>query len=138
MQSVSLNILANPSQLFSFHSFAITVVPKIPLLSGDYLIVEIPNLYTFTGSIVTVTPTTNLVTVASQSLCIESAYFCSHFSSDPYKIRVQEFSTIFSNLTSVTFTIKNNLYRSPSTFAFVGAGYYFKATSFASNGFMID
>ncbi len=51
---------------------------------------------------------------------------------------MQEFSTVFSNLTSVTFTIKNNLYRSPSTFAFVGAGYYFKATSFASNGFMID
>jgi hypothetical protein len=70
MQSVSLNILANPSQLFSPQSFAITVVPKIPLLSGDYLIVEIPNLYTFTGSIVTVAPTTNLVTVASQSLCI--------------------------------------------------------------------
>ena len=39
MQSVSLNILANPSQLFSPQSFAITVVPKIALLSGDYLIV---------------------------------------------------------------------------------------------------
>lgn len=86
----------------------------------------------------TVTSTTNLVTVAAQSLCIESAYYCSHFSSDPYKIRVQEFSTVFSNLSSVTITIKNNLYRSPATFAFFGAGYYFKATSYASNNLIID
>ena len=70
IQSVSLNILTNPSQLFSFQSFAITVVPKIPLISGDYLIISIPNLYSYWGSIVTVTPTTNLLTVASQSLCI--------------------------------------------------------------------
>jgi len=89
MQSVSLNILTTPSQLFSFQSFATTITPKIPLLSGDYLVIKIPNIYTFTSSLVTVTSTTNLSPIASQSLCIESDYFCSHYSSDFYKIKVQ-------------------------------------------------
>ena len=39
IQSVGLNIVTTPSQLLSFQTFAITVVPKIPLLSGDYLVI---------------------------------------------------------------------------------------------------
>lgn len=70
IQSVSLNILTTPSQLLSYQTFAITVVPTIALQSGDYVIVTIPSLYSFTGTIVTVTNTSNLLAMANQSLCV--------------------------------------------------------------------
>lgn len=70
VQSVSLNILTSPSQLLSYQTFAITVVPTIALQSGDYVIVTIPSLYTFTGTIITVTSSSNLLAIANQSLCI--------------------------------------------------------------------
>ncbi len=70
LQSVSLNIITSPSQLFSYQTFGITVVPKILLLSGDYIVIDIPRLYLFTGSLLTVTNTTNLVSIANQSLCV--------------------------------------------------------------------
>ncbi len=136
MVSVSLNILTSPSQLLSHQSFAITITPKLVLLSGDYLVVEMPRLYSFSGSVLTVLATTNLISIASDSLCVESDYFCSHYASDPYRIKVQEFSTTFSSTAAVTVTIKNNLYYSPSTFSF--SGYYFKAASYGSNNLGID
>lgn len=89
LQSVSLNIITSPSQLFSYQSFAVTVVPKIDLLTGDYVVIDIPRLYYFTGSILTVTSTSNLLAIANQSLCVESSYFCSHYVSDSHRIKVQ-------------------------------------------------
>ena len=108
LQSVSLNIITSPSQLFSYQTFGITVVPKILLLSGDYIVIDIPRLYLFTGSLLTVTNTTNLVSIANQSLCVQSSYFCSHYSGDSYRIKVQQFGSLFSSTSTVTVTIKAN------------------------------
>lgn len=86
---MTLNIITTPSQLLSYQTFAITVVPKIVLLSGDYVVIDIPRLYIFTGTTLTVTSSTNLLAIANQSLCVESDYFCSHYASDNYRIKVQ-------------------------------------------------
>lgn len=98
--------------------------------------IDIPRLYMFIGTILTVTSTTNLLSIANQSLCVESSYFCSHYVSDTHRIKVQELSTLFSSTKTLTVTIKNFNYLSPSTFSYTG--YYFKAATYASNTFGID
>jgi len=74
----------------------------------------------------------DLTTIASSSLCLTSSnLFCSHYQSDSLRILVEELtSNVFSNTTSISITIKNNLYRSPSTFNY--AGYYFNAQSYSN------
>lgn len=62
--------MTSPSQLFSYQSFSITIVPKNNLILGDYLILTVPTLYMFNGTIFSVNSTTNLSSVSSQSFCV--------------------------------------------------------------------
>lgn len=76
--------------------------------------VTIPSQYGFIGSPVTVTNTSNLSTMTG-SLCTETTIFCSNNNTSGYLLRVAErvSGTVFTNITSFSFTISNGSYRSP-------------------------
>lgn len=62
--------MTSPSQLLSYQSFSITIVPKNNLIVGDYIILTIPTIYKFNSTIFSVDSTTNLSSVSSQSFCV--------------------------------------------------------------------
>ncbi len=61
------------------------------LIAADYLIINVPTLYLYVlGATVNINSgTVNLSSVLSQSLCQSASYFCSHYASNPYQIKVE-------------------------------------------------
>lgn len=92
--------------------------------NGEYIIINIPNSFSYIGSI-------------SSSLCVNNIYVCGIYNSNNNIIKVSA-STNYSITNIVySFTITlNNLYVSPVNYNF-GADYFY-VTSYTSNGLQID
>ena len=143
--SMSLSIDENggaaPSQLNQVQQFTVSVTPTNRLQSGDILVVTVPSQYLYVGgSAVVVTDATDLTT-ASNSLCTNSAsLFCSHNdSSSTNLIRVVEKVTgnVFSNISSISFIVNNNTYRSPQDWTTFDST-PFLASTYAPGNYQID
>jgi len=105
---------AYPSQLNQMQRFRLTVTTTNNFLAGDIIVVTIPPQYGFIGTPVTVTNTSDLTTL-SGSLCTESTIFCSNNNTSGYLVRIAEKvgGTVFTNISTFSFTISNGSYRSP-------------------------
>ncbi len=87
---MALTIDTIPSKLNELQSFTLLVETTNTLMNSDYLIVSVPTiyLYVFVSTVNVNSALVNLSTVLSQSLCQSALYFCSHFASNPYQIKV--------------------------------------------------
>lgn len=126
IQNISLTIGTLPSQLNQYErlSLRIRTFNGINMLDGQYLVIQIPTLFTygnFTGTI-----------------CQTTIFNCTRFNNDNYMIRVAA-STTYSTLGLVndfTITLNQLMYVSPTFFQFNTD--YFYVTSYTNNNRMID
>jgi hypothetical protein len=84
----------------------LTITPTNNFQSGDYIIVKVPSQYTFIISPLTIPNT----------FCSNGNLYCSNNLNDAYQIKIQERTVggVFINITSLTFTVNNGTYVSPS------------------------
>ncbi len=136
--SIQLSILTAPSKLNELQSFTLQVTVANLLQTGDYLQLEIPTLYLFVGTLLTLAGGEDLAAIKAQSLCaLSDPYFCSHVAGNPNTLLVQEVaSNTVADTQVVALTIKDGLYRSPITFAFTSST--FTARTFSASGQQMD
>jgi hypothetical protein len=103
-----------PSKLNQPQKFSLTITPTNNFQSGDVIIVKVPSQYTFIISTVNIANGSDLNTL-SGSFCTNSNLFCSNNLNSGYQIKVQEkiAGNVFTNITSITFTVSNGTYVSP-------------------------
>lgn len=82
------------------------------------MVVTIPSQYAFVGTTVTVTNTSNLL-IMTGSLCSDINLFCSNNNTSGNLLRVVERvpGNVFTNVSSISFTVTNGSYRSPQLWA---------------------
>lgn len=99
-------------------SFTLSFQPSNLLITGDYVVVNIPSSdWTFQTTAVVVS---NLATIGTMtgSLCTNSNVFCSNYNGDSYKIRVDDKTgTAFPSVTNISFTLASTAYVSTKNWA---------------------
>lgn len=107
------------SQLNQLQKFTLTMTTTNRLQPGDIVVITVPSQYNYVAaSTVTVTNTSDLTTMTG-SLCSNSNLFCSNNNSNGYLIRVVEkvSGNVFNNISSLSVTINNGSYQSPTLWA---------------------
>ncbi len=101
-----------------FTSFTVSFQPTNILVSGDYIIVNIPiSDWTFNSTPVVVTNISNIASM-SGSLCSNTNLFCSNFNNDTNKIRIDDRTgTAFPGSVNISFTFPSTVYVSTKNWA---------------------
>ena len=125
LSSIYLTIVDTPSLLNVYQSFTLAITLTTALEDAEYFIVNVPSTYRYIAW-----------TLQGTSVCSNANYSCILISENQFRVTTL-LAASFAGVISVTLTVSDNIYASPSTFNFP-ADQYFTVESFTTTNAKID